>query len=204
MGNSKSKYASVLPSLPKAQPEDLDQQGKIDKLKLHYKQERVCRSCGTILEPQYDACPSCDGIDLLVSEVRHTPESLAKHYMADRLEYDRVKELLSDLNRRVEAWEQLLVESADADEPGWGLYGASENTVKLVSGASVAIQWEPQGKVRDKEAFRLWCVAHGLEKALQLWPSTMNAMAKERLLAGEPNMDGVEVVAYPKVVFRKG
>lgn len=43
----------------------------------------------------------------------------------------------------------------------------------------------------------------GLEKKLQLWPSTMNAIAKERTFAGAPPPDGVEVYARTTVKFRK-
>jgi hypothetical protein len=112
-------------------------------------------------------------------------------------------------------------------------------------GAAVVVEQVPEGKVEDKEAFRLWCVAPadkcmvcgqpegdahnavvesaklleseqravpvhefkpggGLEKKLQLWPSTMNAIAKERCQAGVPPPDGVSVYARTTVKFRKG
>lgn len=43
----------------------------------------------------------------------------------------------------------------------------------------------------------------GYENQLQLWPSTMNALAKERTLAGEPPPDGVEVTAKIQVRLNK-
>src|SRR3990167_2114117 len=147
-------------------------------------------------------------IDALKAEMRaaetHTPESLAVEYTKVRAVKDRLADELSLVQERVTALEQMLTESLDKDEPGWGLYGASPTTVKLANGASVAVQYEPQGKVEDKEAFRQGCVENGLEKSLQLWPSTMTAIVKERLLEGQPPPAGVAAFVRAKIVLRKG
>lgn len=112
--------------------------------------------------------------------------------------------LKSECDMRMEAYEQMLVASHDGDEPGWGMYGASEHTVRLPDGGSVSVQREPMGKVMDKEKFRLWCIKDGLENSLQLWPSTMNAIVKKRILNGESEPDGVEAFSKTKIVLRKG
>lgn len=130
-----------------------------------------------------------------------TPADLATGYANARRDKDRINEQLSIINLRIAAYEQLLAASQEAEEEGWGAYGAKPNAIRLSNGDVVRIQREPQGKVIDKEAFRQWCIANGYERQLQLWPSTMNALVKERLLAGDPTPEGCEVGVYDKVVF---
>ncbi len=152
----------------------------------------------------------------------HTPESLARAYMFSRigtgpalkdaqreklivmLGKEGIEALLYDAQKRVTALEQMIVESHDHAERGWGEYGAKPNAVRMQSGGSISVQPDIHAKVEDKERFRLWCVENGLEKSLQLWPSTMTAMTKERLIAGHPEPDGVIATPFYKVVLRLG
>ncbi len=155
----------------------------------------------------------------------HTSESLAKAYkelrrgtvgadalrdpeftnsMIDLLGDDGIDALMKACNIRVAAYEQMLAESHDHDEPGWGMYGASDNTLRLSDGGSVSVSREPTGKVKDKNVFRLWCITNGLEETLQLWPSTANSIVKQRCLDGKPAPDGIEVFSLTKVILRKG
>ncbi len=190
-----SKYAGVVGNLSALPPEDPAAQARIDEIKQEIR-----------------------------AEATHTPETLARAYMlarmgegpdfgpaeaktvlapiVARLGRDGLKDLLSEVNKRVTAYEQLIVDSHDSDEAGWGTHGAAPNAIRLPSGSTVSVQLEPTGKVEDKEAFRLWCVANGYEKSLQLWPSTMNAMVKKMLLDGEKEPDGVKAYILPKVVLR--
>ncbi len=166
-------------------------------------------------------------IELLKEEIKagvtHTPESLGKLLKAARegsvdfvaldddfkkqmmelLGEDGLESLRKEAGKKVEALEQMLAESCDRDDPGWGMYGAGPTTVRLPDGGKVAVQYEPSGKVEDKERFRLWCIANGYEQSLQLWPSTMNAIAKEKILNGEEAPDGVKVYVKTKVVLYK-
>lgn len=128
-------------------------------------------------------------------------DELAEAYIALRHEKKAVEKQLYDVNLRIEAHEQLLAESQERGGAGWGEYGVKENALRLSSGDTVRIQREPYGQVRDKEAFRLWCIANGYERQLQLWPTTMNAVCKERLMVGEPEPDGCETFAKTKVVY---
>ena len=186
------KYDRVLSNLPTLPPEDDSYQAKVNEAK------STLRAAET-----------------------HTPESLARAYQAMRLgtgpmpkqeQRDQLvsllgkeglEDLLYDANLKLEALEQLLIESHDGDETGWGQYGAKPNAVRLSSGATIRVQVEPTGKVLDKEKFRQWCLANGLEQKLQLWPSTMKSIAKERLLAGATMPDGVEVYTMSKIVYVK-
>ena len=154
--------------------------------------------------------------------VVHTPESLAQVYekirrgtgnpidkdfletLIELLGDDGISDLKSECDKRMLAVEQMLATSHDGDEPGWGMYGANDNAVRLPGGSSISIEKEPTGKVEDKEAFRKWCIADGLENSLQLWPSTMNAIVKKRCLDGLPEPDGIKIYSKIKVVLRNG
>ena len=192
-----SKWEKVLPSLTPLPPED-------DKLQTEI-----------------------NGIKQEITDAEtHTPESLAKTYIRTRMgeiedpqlvnstfaEFaDQVmtlfgKEglelLLKKVNKRLMAISQLLDESLDRDEPGWGQYGAGPTTVKLSSGATVSVQYKPACKVKDKEQFRRWCIDNGLEQSLQLWPTTMQSISSQKLLEGEPLPDGVVAHSTYTIVYR--
>ena len=201
-----NKYDTVLPLLPKLPPEDPSRQSQIDAVK--------------------------------ASVVQRNAAALAEGYVLLRATKDEAVARLAVIQLRLEAYEQLLTESQEAGAEGWGAYGVKDNALRLASGETVRVQPEPYGKVVDKEAFRLWCVAPadvcmlcgnsehalihhqledgsyspachkykpggGYENQLQLWPSRMNAIVKERLLHGEPNPDGCEAYVSTKVVLVK-
>lgn len=169
-----SKYAQAIIGL-QIMPEDPTYQEKINQIKAELKPELM------------------------------TPELMAERYAILRTAKDDLKDQLEIIQAQLTAVEQMLVTSyTEDDDPGWGLYGAGPNMVKRQDGSSVAVQIEPAGQVIDKEAFRLWCIANGLENSLQLWPTTMNSIVKERALNMEPIPDGVKVFAKPKIVWRKG
>lgn len=195
-----SKYADVIGSLAPAPPEDAGYQGKVDQYKLDVKSNSVDASAEIakvrLLEQMLIESSSSIG-------GTHVPQSLVRAYIMVRKEHEEAKALLSMLQLRLTAFEQMVAESQDTEEAGWGEYGATPNTLKLVDGTSVRVDTEPQGKVVDKEAFRLWCLANGLEKSLQMWPSTMNAMAKEMLLNGQAPPTGVEVFLRKKLVLKE-
>lgn len=133
------------------------------------------------------------------------PYLMAETYTTLRELKDQLKAQLSTVELQIEAYEQLLAESQEEGGSGWGQFGVKPNALRLQNGDTIRIQPEPYGKVTDKEAFRQWCIANGYERQLQLWPSTMNAIVKERLLAGDPEPDGTEAYSYTKVVLtRKG
>lgn len=123
----------------------------------------------------------------------HTPVELAERYRQLRTQKREFDELASALQVQIDAVSQVL---ADVYEH----QGIS--SLKLVDGSSVSVQEEPYARVTDKEAFRLWCVANGLERSLVLPWQTANGLVKERLLEGEPEPDGVEAFAVRRLVLR--
>jgi hypothetical protein len=185
-----------------------------------------------VADPRYQEKVEAAKVDLTLDPtsgelVKMTPEALAEAYAALRTKDAEIDAERYKLQLKITALEQMLASSWEADEAGWGTYGAGPNTLRMRSGYSVVVEQVPEGKVEDPEAFRLWCIAApdvcmtcgihvdshddahpfkaggGMEKKLQLWPSTMNAIAKERCLAGAPPPDGVSVHARTKIKLRK-
>lgn len=192
------KYDKIIGTLEPLPVEDPKAQEKIEKIKAEIRASDV--HTPTSLAQEYEKTRfgtiGPNGVAGLDEDTKNSFfELLGKEGLAD---------LQSEIQKRLTAIEQLLTDSFMQDEIGWGQFGASSNMVKLVGGESLAVQLEPIGKVEDKEVFRLWCVANGLENSLQLWPSTMVAITKERLLAGEAAPDGVKAYSRPKIVWRKG
>lgn len=193
MAKKPGKYDAIIGDLPPVPLENEKHQAKVDAYKTVIREKAV-----------------------------HTAESLAKEYrilrrgtgnpideeltntLIDLLGDDGITDLKSECDKRMLAYEQLLAESYENDEPGWGLYGSADHTVKMADGSAVDVLKEPTGKVIDKEAFRQWCIANGLETSLQLWPSTTNSIVKDRCVSGKPAPDGVKVFALTKVKLRKG
>lgn len=129
--------------------------------------------------------------------------SLATSYVALRAAKEEINKQLSDINLKIEAYEQLLDTSQSTKAEGWGKYGVKDNALRLPDGTTIRVEKQPYGQVKDKEAFRQWCIANGYENQLQLWPSVMNALVKERLLAGEPEPDGCEAFGKTTVKLVK-
>lgn len=189
-----SKYAAIIGDLPVLPPEDLAYQAKIQVLK-----------------------------DEIRSTDTHTPESLVKAYEAARygtttiealddtfkttmielLGKEGLKDLLAEAQKKVTAYEQMMVESLDQDEPGWGMYGATPTMLRLSDGGNVNIQYEPVGKVEEPEVFRQWIIDNGLEREMTLPWQRRESIVKERALGGE-STPGVRLFTRPKIVFKRG
>ena len=198
------KYDAVLGSLTPAPIVDLKYQEKVSAAKSDF-----------MLDPTTGEL------------VKLTPDQMGELFRQLRAEDAEIDARRYLLQVKITALEQMLAESWTNDEDGWGTYGASPNSLRMKSGFAVDIEPIPEGKVEDPEAFRLWCEAPddrcmtcgngfdehvtdhdfkpggGLRRKLQLWPSTMNAIAKERCLAGAPQPDGVAVYLRTKVKLRK-
>ena len=132
------------------------------------------------------------------------PRELAQMYAELRGDRAKVEDELSSINLTIEALEQLIAKSQKNQDAGWGLYGAKDNMIRLPQGGNVRVDLDVHSKVIDKEANRLWCIANGYERQLQIWPSRMTTITKERLLVGQPEPDGVEATTWRKVIYTKG
>lgn len=201
----RGKYDGVIDGLQRQAPTDPPYQDRVNKVKEEFdkldpvdlaKQYIELRKGSGIsafqivqrlLESQREAEGTADAFEL-----RWTPEREAL-LLVECLGEDGIAALEKLCNLRKEACVQLLVASQERGDEAWGKYGVKDNAMRLEGGETIRVQSEPYGQVKDKEAFRLWCIDNGYEKSLQLWPATMNAIAKERCVNGEPNPDGVEV-----------
>lgn len=103
---------------------------------------------------------------------------------------DDVTEWMKSMNVLLETFTVLLVEQMQAE----GLM-----SLRLASGQLVSVYKEPYSQIKDKAAFRKYCIDNGLQDELSLPWQTMNGMTKKLLLAGEPEPDGVEAFSLWKV-----
>jgi hypothetical protein len=111
-----------------------------------------------------------------------------------RAERDAAKERLSEINVRLVAVEQMLID---------GFESVGVTGIKLNSGESISTQIKPWSRVEDKQAYRNWCVENGYEEALCLPWQTTNAITSERLVEGLPEPTGVRTFKQTIVVVRK-
>ena len=166
------KYDAVLQGKPMLPLEDnLTRQGEIDRLK----------------EEHFAGLSAVD---------------LAMKYAITRHKRDLLRLQEAGLQLDLDALMQMLVQSEDEHtDPSWGAYGANDNAIRLPNGDQLRINKEPASKVVDSEAFRLWCIANGYERKLQLHAGTRESIVAERMLAAEPAPDGLEVGTWAKLTF---
>ena len=170
------KYDAILPSLPSMPVENQSYQDKVEQVK-------------AALTAGSDAGCTPTALDL------------AQLYAQLRATKDVLEDQVSAINLQLEAVTQLLVASQDAGEEGWGAYGVEDNAIRMADGSTIRVQFDITGQVKDKEAYRLWCLENGYGQKMQLWPTTTNAIVKERLMAGEPEPAGVQAFKRNKLVF---
>lgn len=120
---------------------------------------------------------------------------LARMYKAIR----QVKEAhTEDVEARVNllqmALEQMVVDQYEVE---------GTQSIKLDEGGTVRVQYEPHAQVKDREAFRQWCVQEGLETQMSLPWQTTNALLKQRLLDGLDVMPGTEAYSKAKTIYAK-
>ena len=136
-----------------------------------------------------------DRVDKAKTEIHATTQiELANRLIAIREEKQDAKEILSEVNVRLSAVEQMLI---DAFEEG------GVTSLKLESGASVSTQIRPWVRVEDRRAFHLWCLDNGFADALALPWQTTNSLVSERLIDGLPEPEGITTYKQTSVVVRK-
>ena len=121
--------------------------------------------------------------------------TLANYYGTLRKEADALSAKKKELHAKITAVEELMWDAFDDA-------GLSSVTTEL--GDKVRTQPEPHTAVTDKDAVREWYKANGLERLLNPSWGNLNSIMKERLLAADDQVDGIEVKVYTKTVFTKG
>lgn len=128
-----------------------------------------------------------DGVETLPAS------TLARAYVGARSAVEDLKTELSLAQLRLTAVSQLLTSQYDEEDV----------TSIKITGATVRVQVEPYATVKDRDAFRKWCIDNDLAESLMLpWPTT-NSITKERLLAGESEPTGVEAFQKNKIVLTR-
>src|SRR5262245_28362792 len=84
---------------------------------------------------------------------------LAKAYVKLRTQKEELERIEFDVNLELEAYSQLLNDRFEVE-------GIS--SVTLDTGETAARYVEPYATVRDREAFRLWCIMNGYEAQMTL------------------------------------
>lgn len=164
---ARGKYADVIDKLPKLLGTEPTYQAKVNFVKELIEQE---------------------------TGFQRYASALALRYNVVRAEKEELEEQLSQINLRLEAISQLMINQYEVE---------ATSRIVLTDGYSISTQPEPHAVVEDKEVFRVWCIDMGLGNELMLpWPKT-NSITKERLLNGDPEPAGVRAYTRTKIVRRK-
>jgi hypothetical protein len=122
--------------------------------------------------------------------------SLSNQFRELRQRKKDLAKQLSDLNVIIEAHTQILVEQFEVEGVSSMRFSLDADDKRLIR-----VQSEPYAQVTDRDVHRKWAIDNGLERSLMLPWQTTNALAKERLLAGEPEPDGVTVFVKDKIIM---
>tara|TARA_R110000824_G_scaffold46873_3_gene134246 strand:+ start:373 stop:843 length:471 start_codon:yes stop_codon:yes gene_type:complete len=141
-------------------------------------------------EPKYQ--DKVEAVKLPLIDAQLSPSDIATRVVNLRKQKSEVEASLSEVNLTLEAHIQMLINIYDE---------AGVENLKLASGHAIRTQVEPNAVVKDKEAYRHWCLSHGYEELMALPWQTTNSLTKDRLQEGEPEPDGVEIFARTKVVL---
>lgn len=193
MAKRPGKYAHVVNTLPKFPGDDPERRELIERVKAE------------ILAPSNDD-ESID-VRLLVDNLEHYIKVIvqaekraaagkpwaaefARIYAELRMIRDRIGSWDSSVGLLLEAYQILLTEQMECE----GIGGLT-----LANGQPISTYLEPYAQIIDKEAHRLWALSEGLEKQMCLPWATSNSLAKQHLLAGEPEPPGLKIYAKAKV-----
>ncbi len=196
-----TKYAHVVKALKKYEGEDPDRLTLLNNLRDEIKATPIDEAQDYNLTAQIlsYAMNLQMHVEQMLNTAKKCPQQnaagLARAYGDVRTVLEAIGSWKSSAQLLLDAYERMMTDQMEVE----GL-----SSMKLATGASISTYSEPYGKVVDKEAFRQWCIANGYESQLQLWPGTMNAIAKERTLNGAAPPDGVEVTAKTQVRVSKG
>lgn len=119
----------------------------------------------------------------------------AKVYSAIRRIKNQFSTWESNFNLLLEAYTALMVEQFEEE---------GVTSLRLSNGGLVSTHEEPYASVKDKEAFRLWCLKQGMERDMHLHPSKMQSLTREMLLEGAEEAPGITVWAKTKVRLSQG
>lgn len=147
-------------------------------------------------EPKYQ-----EKVNIVKQEIRESlgarlqASILAGLYEAERDEKAKIQELLSEINLKITALEQLIDEVYEVEDV---------TNIKLANGSAINVQREPYAQVVDRDEVRIWAIKTGLERSLTLPWQTLNSHVKELLTLGEPLPPGVKLWSRSSVRLTRG
>jgi len=118
---------------------------------------------------------------------------LAREWADLRLVRDGLEKQISDIDAQLDAYAQLMVDQYEAE---------GVDRISLDTGEAPNVHWEPFARVDDPLKFIAWCEKNGYKSQLTLPWQTRNKIAKDLLLAGEGQPDGLGIYSIPKVKIR--
>jgi hypothetical protein len=123
------------------------------------------------------------------------PSDLARTFSSVKQRKKSFEDLISIANIELEALSQMLVENFEVT-------GLSK--FQLSTGETCYQQTEPYSSVMDQEALLAWVKKEKMQALLSLAWATMNALNKERLVAGKAPLPGTAVFLKTSVRLRGG
>lgn len=118
---------------------------------------------------------------------------LARYLRQAKLEKEELESRIQAINIREEALEQLLL-----------IWMEDTGTEKIsLADGTLYRRREPYVRIADREALIRWVKANDHQDLLSVHYQTLNALVKERMLAGESDPDGIEIFLKTTVVLRK-
>lgn len=204
-----SKYAKVLPHLPKYVNPDKTHDDRVKQVRSEILKPRQEDEAPRPLDNTIEASEAL-GLEitnalanlnhimvraLAAAGTRPKAADVAKVWAAMRDVKDTLADNMSLTELTLEAYSGLLVDCYE---------GEGVDSLRLADGTTVRTQPEPYAIVIDRDRFRKWCMENGLEDSLQLMWQTTNAITKERLLNGDTMPDGVDCTVKTKLVLTRG
>lgn len=194
------KYAGIVDKLPKLGIMDPKRRDAVQQLKDEIRapltEEERTREMNLSGAPINEAREKVyDVLRRLKRTTAGKPHAVefARAYVNARLLSEEIKQWQHDLGLLLEAYQWLMVDQIENE---------GESSVRLPSGRLISTFPEPYAVVEDAEKFRLWCIENGYEKDLVLPQGKMTDLVKKRLLAGEPEPDGLS--SWSNTVVRMG
>ncbi|HEY1645797.1 MAG TPA: hypothetical protein VGF75_05510 [Candidatus Saccharimonadales bacterium] len=131
--------------------------------------------------------------ELLKQEVGISIRTLGMVYASARLEKKRLEALEKAQNLIIAATEQELIEMMESQD---------FTSVKIDGGMAISIKDDIYCTVKDRPAFLSWIGENDMEDLLSVNYQTMSAMAKGRLIEGEPLPTGIETYFKQGITLR--
>src|SRR5262245_23258895 len=120
--------------------------------------------------------------------------NLGDYYAKERRNKDNKEDELSDINLKIEALTQMIVE---------GLENQSLVQYRLESGASISMKDDAYSKVEDNDKWFKWIRETNREHLLSVHYQTMNSLVKEMLEDGKTPPPGIKVFLKTGLTLRR-